>query len=109
MQGFGCLRIAARIDDRNQGVPLVQSDFDLSHLSKYMVADTEVPHRAAGVLSNGDTLALTAGAQGASLLLLAGRPLNEPVVQHGPFVMNTREEIEQAMRDYRDGRFAETA
>lgn len=73
------------------------------------VANTEVPHRAAGVLSEGDTLVLTAGAQGAKLLLLAGRPLNEPIVQHGPFVMNTREEIEQAMRDYRDGRFAETA
>lgn len=73
------------------------------------VASTELPHRAAGVLSDGDVLVLTAGAQGASLLLLAGRPLNEPIVQHGPFVMNTHEEIEQAIRDYRDGRFAEIA
>lgn len=36
-------------------------------------------------------------------LLLAGKPLNEPVVQHGPFVMNTSQEIEQAIQDYRDG------
>jgi hypothetical protein len=36
-------------------------------------------------------------------ILLAGKPLNEPVVQHGPFVMNTREEIEQAIRDYKNG------
>ena len=36
-------------------------------------------------------------------MLLAGRPLLEPIVQYGPFVMNTREEIEQAMRDYQSG------
>ena len=41
--------------------------------------------------------------QGARVLLLAGRPLGEPIVQYGPFVMNSREEIEQALRDYRDG------
>ena len=39
----------------------------------------------------------------ARLLLLAGRPLGEPVVQYGPFVMNSREEIEQAIADYKDG------
>ena len=39
----------------------------------------------------------------ARFLLLAGKPLNEPVVQHGPFVMNTHQEIEQAIQDYRDG------
>jgi redox-sensitive bicupin YhaK (pirin superfamily) len=36
--------------------------------------------------------------------LLAAKPLNEPVVQHGPFVMNTREEIEQAIADYRSNK-----
>nr|BFD43623.1 pirin family protein [Pseudomonas sp. FFPRI_1] len=39
---------------------------------------------------------------GARVLLIAGKPLAEPVVQYGPFVMNTREEIEQALRDFRD-------
>ncbi len=41
--------------------------------------------------------------QGARVLLLAGRPLGEPIVQYGPFVMNSREEIEQALRDFHNG------
>lgn len=41
------------------------------------------------------------------VLLYAGRPLNEPIVARGPFVMNTEEEIRQAYRDYMDGKFAE--
>jgi redox-sensitive bicupin YhaK (pirin superfamily) len=36
--------------------------------------------------------------------LVAGRPLNEPIVQYGPFVMSTRDEIDQALADYRSGR-----
>jgi len=65
-----------------------------------------LPHRAAGILSDGERVRIEGGARGARLLLLAARPLNEPVVQYGPFVMNTRQEIEQAMEDYRSGRFA---
>ncbi|MFS1291690.1 pirin family protein [Pseudomonas piscis] len=44
---------------------------------------------------------------GARVLLIAGKPLGEPVVQYGPFVMNSREEIEQALRDYRDDRLTD--
>lgn len=44
-----------------------------------------------------------ASAHGARVLLIAGTPLNEPIVQYGPFVMNSREEIEQALRDFHDG------
>ncbi|MFO1418147.1 MAG: pirin family protein [Methylotetracoccus sp.] len=62
-----------------------------------------LPHRAAGLLSDGDAIKVRAGPEGARMLLLAGKPLGEPIVQHGPFVMNTREEIEQALADYRDG------
>jgi len=58
---------------------------------------------AAGVLAAGDQVEATAGPEGARFLMLAGRPLGEPVVQYGPFVMNTREEIEQAIRDYQSG------
>jgi hypothetical protein len=58
---------------------------------------------SAGFLSTQGELRADAGAQGARFLLLAGRPIGEPVVQYGPFVMNTREEIEQAIRDYQAG------
>lgn len=56
-------------------------------------------------LTDGDSLHLTS-APGARALLIAGRPLDEPIVQYGPFVMNSREEIEQALADFRDGSFA---
>jgi quercetin 2,3-dioxygenase len=64
-----------------------------------------LPHQAAGVLSDGEHLALRAGEAGARLILVAGRPIREPVVQYGPFVMNTREELQQAFADYQAGRF----
>jgi hypothetical protein len=71
-------------------------------------ARTLVTHTT-GVLAKGDQVEVTAGADGARFLLLAGRPLGEPVVQHGPFVMNTREEIEQAIRDYQSGELTRPA
>lgn len=67
-----------------------------------------VAHEGA-MLGAGDRVALEAGPHGAALLLIAARPIGEPVAQYGPFVMNTREELEQALADYRDGRLAEPA
>jgi hypothetical protein len=59
------------------------------------------------ILANrGDGVHLQAGAQGTRLLLIAGRPLNEPIVQYGPFVMNTKQEILQAVEDFNAGRLA---
>ena len=66
-------------------------------------AQTVVQHELA-VVSSG-RLALTAGTGGARLILVAGRPLREPVARHGPFVMNTREELMQAFVDYQEGKF----
>lgn len=57
------------------------------------------------VLGGGERLPLRAGPQGARLILVAGRPLREPVARHGPFVMNTRQELMQAVADFREGRF----
>ncbi len=68
------------------------------------IDDKPLPNRAAGLLTDGDRVRVRAGQSGARLLLVAGKPLNEPVVQYGPFVMNTREEIERAVRDYQDGK-----
>jgi hypothetical protein len=65
---------------------------------------TPVPVQSAAVLSTDGDLEAVAGEQGARFLLLAGKPLNEPIVQYGPFVMNTIEEIQQAVHDYQSGR-----
>ena len=56
------------------------------------------------LLNDVDEVVLEAS-QDSELLLLSGTPLNEPVVQHGPFVMNTKAEIQQAFEDYKQGEF----
>lgn len=68
-----------------------------------------LPTRSAGVLSEDGELDVVADSSGAQLLVLAGKPIGEPVVQYGPFVMNSREEIEQAIDDYRSGRLTDVA
>jgi hypothetical protein len=57
-----------------------------------------------GVLTGGDVVRLEAGNEATRFLVVAGRPLNEPVARGGPFVMNTRAEIQQAFEDYSQGR-----
>jgi redox-sensitive bicupin YhaK (pirin superfamily) len=64
----------------------------------------DVPRHHLAVLGHGDVVSVAAGGEGARFILVAGRAIGEPVVQYGPFVMNTTEEIHQAMRDYRDDR-----
>jgi redox-sensitive bicupin YhaK (pirin superfamily) len=58
-----------------------------------------------GVLSQEGPLFLRSAALGARLLVIAGRPLKEPVARYGPFVMNTREQVQRAVEDLRSGRF----
>ena len=70
--------------------------------SEQSLADGEL-----GVLGQGSSVNLSvpeSAAQTTQLLLLGGVPLGEPMVQHGPFVMNTRQEITQAIEDYQQGR-----
>lgn len=63
----------------------------------------ELKNRQMGAYGAGDKLEIKAGDQATRLLLLAGKPLAEPVVQYGPFVMNTTDEIQQAIQDYQTG------
>ena len=66
---------------------------------------TQVPlHRMAILANEGDGVTLRASAA-ARALLIAGRPLREPIAQYGPFVMNTRHELMQAVEDFQAGRF----
>ena len=69
------------------------------------VGDTAVGTRRLAVLSLGERLCIAGGAEGARFLVVAGRPFGEPVERYGPFVMNTREEIMQAIADLRSRQF----
>ena len=59
-----------------------------------------------GILNDGDVVKLEARDEDAEFLILAGPELNEPIARYGPFVMNTREEIQQALFDYQNGTLA---
>lgn len=92
-----------------QPIPAGHNAFLYTYEGSVSVAGKSAPAQAALVLGPGERLSLQAGPQGARLILLAGKPLREPVVQYGPFVMNSREEIEQALRDYQNGVLTEAA
>ena len=62
---------------------------------------------SAYVLTQGEIITIAADLEPARMLILAGKPLNEPVAQYGPFVMNTMDEVEQAIQDYRSGRLTD--
>lgn len=67
------------------------------------VGERTCPANALAVLEDGESVALDSP-EGGRFILVAGRPIGEPVVQYGPFVMNTEAEIQQAVEDFRAGR-----
>lgn len=72
---------------------------------RLLAAEAELPAYHTARLEPTETVTLRAGGQAAGILLLQGRPIGEPVAQHGPFVMNTREEILATFDDYRKTEF----
>ena len=90
-----------------QPLPEGHNAFVYVYRGDVQIGETGVPAQRMALLANrGDGIRVTAGAAGARAILVAGRPLKEPIVQYGPFVMNTKAEIFQAVEDFRAGRLA---
>jgi redox-sensitive bicupin YhaK (pirin superfamily) len=90
-----------------QALPEGHNAFIYVYEGKLAVAGQLVSTNQAGVLSPGSEVEISAQDGAVQFLMLAAKPLGEPVVQYGPFVMNSREEIEQAIHDYQTGNFVE--
>ena len=89
-----------------QPLPADRNAFVYVYRGAATVGGTDVPAGRMAILANaGDGVVIEAAAE-ARAILVAGRPLGEPIVQYGPFVMNTQQEIQQALADYREGRLA---
>jgi quercetin 2,3-dioxygenase len=90
-----------------QALPESHNAFLYVYRGSISVSEQAVPMQRMAILRNaGDGVRVTAGAEGASAILIAGKPLKEPIVQYGPFVMNTQQEIFKAVEDFRSGRLA---
>ena len=89
-----------------QALPPTHNAFVYVYRGEANIAGQDVPAQRMAILANdADSDGVVIEAAGDTrAILVAGRPLGEPIAQYGPFVMNTQEEIQQAMADYRDGR-----
>jgi len=91
----------------SQPLPAAHNAFVYVYRGEARVGEAVVPPRHMAILTNeGESVIITAD-QPARLLLIAGKPLGEPIAQYGPFVMNTEAELQQAVADYRAGTLAE--
>ena len=91
-----------------QALPVSHNAFVYVYRGEVQVAGQVVPAQRMALLANdaaADGVVIEANAD-AKALLIAGQPLGEPIAQYGPFVMNTQQEIHQAIRDFREGRLA---
>lgn len=91
-------------DELDLPIPASHHGFAFVYEGQAEVSGTLVPADHAAVLGDGEWVHVMAAA-GTRLLLVAGHPLHEPVARYGPFVMNTKEEIFQAVQDYNAGLF----
>ena len=91
-----------------QALPLGHNAFIYVYRGEVSIAGVNLPTQRMAILANdaaADGVVIDAAGE-ARALLVAGRPLNEQIAQYGPFVMNTDQEIYQALNDFRDGRLA---
>ncbi len=79
---------------------VIEGDVVLKSASEQWIRTHEI-----GLTSQGDTLTLRAGKEGARFLVVSGTPLKEPIAWHGPIVMNTQEEIQTALAELQNGTF----
>ena len=94
-----------------QALPTNHNAFVYVYRGEVRIGGQVVPLQRMAILANSpqaDGVVIEASAD-AKLILVSGLPLKEPIVQYGPFVMNTKEEIYQALQDFRDGRLGEQA
>jgi redox-sensitive bicupin YhaK (pirin superfamily) len=92
-----------------QPLPETHNAFLYVYRGELGVADTQVKRQRMAILANtpgSNGVVLRAGPEGARVVLIAGAPLNEPIAQYGPFVMNTQQELMQAVQDFQAGRLA---
>jgi len=92
-----------------QPLPATHNAFVYVYRGALTIDGREVPVQRMAILANApgsDGVVMQAGAQPTRALLIAGRPLREPIAQYGPFVMNSREQLMQAVQDYQRGTLA---
>jgi hypothetical protein len=90
-----------------QALPAMHNAFVYVYRGELQIGDSAVPAQRMAILANtpnSDGVLLRAAAP-ARALLIAGRPLSEPIAQYGPFVMNTQQEIVQTLQDFQSGKF----
>ena len=88
-----------------QRLPEGHHAFVYTYRGSAQIAGTTVADRQMGILSNDGQGLEVSASEPTKLLLIAGKPLNEPIAQYGPFVMNTNDQIHQTLQDYRAGKF----
>jgi len=91
--------------NENEAVSLKFNSHNPALVFIYQGDSTELKYRQMGLYSTGEILSIQAKNQSLKALVLSGTPINEPIAQYGPFVMNSKAQINQAILDYQNNQF----